>query len=71
MGAFYAFAGNDTSGVRLALKDVDGDGRADVITSSANSLNSQVRVFNFAPGQPGTGYSTPLGAGTVSGIYVG
>ena len=48
MGAFYAFAGNDTSGVRLALKDVDGDGRADVVASNGNRLNSQVRVFNFS-----------------------
>ena len=57
--------------MRLALKDVDGDGRADVVASSANSLNSQVRVFNFAPGRSGTGYSAPLGTTTVSGIYVG
>ena len=71
MGAFYAFAPNDAGGVRLALKDVDGDGRADVVASSGDSVNAQVRVFNFAPGRAGTGYSTPLGAGTVSGIYVG
>ena len=71
MGAFYAFAGNDTSGVRLALKDVDGDGRADVVASSGNSLNSQVRVFNFAPGRSGAVAATPLGVATVSGIYVG
>ncbi len=68
MGMFSPFGG-DTSGVRLALKDVDGDGRADVVASNGNKFNSLVSIFNFAPGRTGTGGATPLGSVTVNGVY--
>ena len=61
MAAVRAFSGADgstianffpyggfTGGVRVAVGDVNGDGKADIITAPASGIGTNVRVFNAA-----------------------
>jgi hypothetical protein len=47
VGGFFAYAGEYPGGVNVSAGDVDGDGRAEIITGSATSSN-HVRVFDAA-----------------------
>ena len=37
---FYAGDSNDRTGVRVSAKDIDSDGKADIITSSKSTMNT-------------------------------
>jgi hypothetical protein len=77
--ANFFVAGNeaDRGGVRVATKDADADGRADVVAGSGEGARSNVRVYpgqTFpAPGEPG-GFQDidPFGGQTLpGGVFVG
>ena len=74
------FVGGDTAsrgGVRLAVKDLDGDGRADLIAASGEGLPARVRVYlgrSFpAAGEPSVAQDfAPFGGATLDpGVFVG
>jgi uncharacterized protein YkwD len=47
--AFYAYSGT-TAGARVAMGDINGDGRADIITAPVFGIAPLVRVFSGATG---------------------
>lgn len=47
---FFAYDPGFTGGVRVATGDVNGDGKADVITSTGSGGGPQVKIFNGATG---------------------
>src|SRR6185312_356882 len=64
MAAFLALAPTDPSGARLAIRDVDGDGGANLVVVSSNPTNALSRVFTFPQVLAGGGdasFSYPLG----------
>ncbi len=75
------FVANDSltrGGVRLAVKDLDGDDRADLITSSGDNLPSHVRVYRGATIPQANGVEPPLlqefdpfGIVLANGVFVG
>ncbi|MFO0938680.1 MAG: FG-GAP-like repeat-containing protein [Gemmataceae bacterium] len=78
--ANYFVAGDTSSrgGVRLAVKDLDGDNKADLMASSGEGLESQVRVylgssFPAANGtEPGLSQSfDPYSRVVTNGVFVG
>ena len=46
IGGFMAYATTFRGGVNVAVGDVDGDGRADIITAPGNGLESMIKVFD-------------------------
>ena len=72
--SFFAFDGRFRDGVNVAAGDVDGDGRADIVTG-AGSTASHVKVFSGATGAelhsffafPGFGGGVTVAAGDVDG----
>ena len=73
------FAGNSSlrGGVHLAIGNVDGDGRADLITSSGDNETSAVRLYrattilaNAASPSPDQTFD-PFGAILANGVFVG
>ncbi|AMV30105.1 FG-GAP repeat protein [Gemmata sp. SH-PL17] len=75
VGSFYAFAPTDPSGARLALRDTDGDGRAELVAASANRNSSYARVFTFEQMQANGAnapFTAPFGTPiTYDGLYAG
>ena len=78
LGSFFADEGlqGDRSGVRIAVKDADNDGIADVVTGSAEGQPARIRIFSGASITAGT--PTVIqdlepfnGFPMESGIYVG
>jgi uncharacterized delta-60 repeat protein len=72
------FAGDDArrGGVRLALRDADGDGKAELVAGSGDGEPSRVRVYlagtllaNLAP-NPSQEFD-PFGAVLADGVFVG
>jgi hypothetical protein len=45
-GEFFAFDKKMTGGVSLAVGDLDGDGRAEIVTAPASGTSPEVRVFD-------------------------
>jgi hypothetical protein len=76
--ANFFVAGNeaDRGGVRLAVKDADGDARADLVAGSGEGSPSRVRVYlgkSIAPGGEPAGFQDldPFGATLPGGVFVG
>jgi hypothetical protein len=72
MASFYAFSPTDTSGARLAMVDLSGNGQDDLVATSENAQNSAARVFglaNFQTGNVNTPISYPIGTTTYAGLY--
>jgi len=66
----------DRGGVRLAVKDADGDAKADVVASSGEGSPARVRVYlgkNFTTnGEPATFQDLdPFGVALAGGVFVG
>ncbi len=75
---FFAFGENERGGVRPAIKDVDKDGKLDLLVASGERVPAALRVFTGAAsawtgGAPGVGtYSEPFGFSPLAdGVYVG
>ena len=74
---FVAGNASDRGGVRLAVKDADGDGRADLTVGSGEGSAARVRVYlgkNFAGvGEPGTFQDISVfgGGALAGGVFVG
>lgn len=73
---FFAGDPNTRGGIRLALRDVDGDAKADLVTGSGDGLRSEIRVYkgttllaNAAPTADQT--FDPFGAALPAGVFVG
>ena len=71
------FAGDTVlrGGVRLALRDADGDGKADLVTGSGDGEPSHVRVYRaatlLAGGTAPDQDLDPFGATLANGVFVG
>ncbi len=65
---FFAFDDTFRGGVRIGAGDVDGDGRAEIITAGGIGAGAEVRVF----GPDGRRVSTfsPVGADFTGGLFV-
>ncbi|MFT3879077.1 MAG: VCBS repeat-containing protein [Gemmatales bacterium] len=48
--SFNPYSTNVAGGVYVAVGDLDGDGKADIVTGAASNANGQVRVFSGATG---------------------
>ena len=48
--SFFAYDAGFTGGVRVAVGDVDGDGKADIVTGSGPGAGGHVKVFSGATG---------------------
>jgi VCBS repeat-containing protein len=48
--SFSAYTTNVSGGVFVAAGDLDGDGRAEIVTGAATNPNGQVRIFNGTTG---------------------
>jgi uncharacterized delta-60 repeat protein len=73
---FVAGDSADRGGVRVAAKDLDNDGKAEVITGSGEGLPSRVRVYpgaNVTPGGEPPGFQDldPFAATLAGGVFVG
>jgi hypothetical protein len=77
VGNFFAGDSSLRGGVRLAMRDIYGNGKSDLITSSGEGEPSQVRIY---PGTNSLAYATPTdgqtldpfgGATLADGVFVG
>jgi hypothetical protein len=73
--SFYAFTPADPSGARLAMRDMDGDGRTELVVASGNRNNAAARAFNFDQMMANGGGAPivyPLGGpNSIDGLYAG
>jgi hypothetical protein len=70
---FYALDANDRNGIRVAARDLDGDGKAELIVASGAIDNPSVRIIPLDQmNVPTTSLQNPFGdIDTIDGIYVG
>ena len=67
---FFAFDENDRSGLRVAGRDLDGDGRAELVVASGAKARPRVRVLSLGDlASPPT--FDPFGVAALDGVYVG
>jgi hypothetical protein len=73
---FFAFDVNDRTGLRLAARDLDNNGTAELVVTTGGTATGAVRVLNLADMQSGSGpqaaFQYPLGnPATADGLFVG
>jgi hypothetical protein len=73
---FFAGDSSQRGGVRLAMRDADGDGRADLVAGSGEGEPSRVRVFTADdlladPAPTADQELDPFGAVLADGVFVG
>jgi hypothetical protein len=73
MADFFALDANDRDGIRIATRDLDGDGKAELIVGSGNKASATVRVVPLSQmNVPTTSLQNPFGdPTTIDGVYVG
>jgi hypothetical protein len=70
---FFAFDSGHRSGVTVAVGDVNGDGKLDIITGSGPGDGSEIRIFDGTKlGQPDAHFASlfPYDAGYRGGVFV-
>ncbi|MFO0803368.1 MAG: VCBS repeat-containing protein [Gemmataceae bacterium] len=70
---FFAFDSGHRSGVTVAVGDVNGDGKLDIITGSGPGDGSEIRIFDGTKlGQPDAHFASlfPYEAGYRGGVFV-
>jgi hypothetical protein len=69
--SFFAYRSSFTGGVRVAAADVNGDGRADIITAAGAGGGPHVKAFNSSV-DGGTVFDfAPYDSSFLGGVYVG
>lgn len=70
---FFALDANDRRGIRIAARDLDGDGKAELIVASGDKENATVRLVPIDQmNVPTTSLQNPFAdPATVDGVYVG
>ncbi len=70
---FFALDADDRDGIRIATRDLDSDGRAELIVGSGNRTDARVRVIPFEQfNVPTTTLFNPFASPlTIDGVYVG
>jgi hypothetical protein len=70
---FFTWDSRDRKGLRVAAKDLNGDGRAELVAATADPNNAFVRVIPLAElGNPTGPLQNPLGSPlTLDGVYPG
>lgn len=73
MADFFALDPNDRHGIRIATRDLDGDGKAELIVGSGDAADATVRVIPLGQmSVPTTPLENPFGdPRTIDGVYVG
>ncbi|HJZ58790.1 MAG TPA: VCBS repeat-containing protein, partial [Gemmataceae bacterium] len=73
MADFFALDPNDRNGLRIAARDLNGDGKAELIIGGGDRANPVVRVFSWPNlGSPSTQYLDPFAdTPLIDGVYVG
>jgi streptogramin lyase len=71
LASFFAYPPGFTGGVRVAAADIDGDGRADVVTGPGPGGSPLVHVWSLAGGPPAARLSFfAYPAGFAGGVFV-
>ncbi|MBN9523374.1 VCBS repeat-containing protein [bacterium] len=70
---FFTWDSRDRKGLRVAARDLDGDGRAELVAATADPTNAFVRVIRLSEmGNPTSPLNNPLGSPlTIDGVYPG
>jgi hypothetical protein len=68
---FFAYELGFTGGVRVALADVDGDGRYEIITAPGPGRAAEVRAFDGITGQLVGSFTLDAYPGFLGGAFVG
>ena len=76
VGNFFAGDVNNRGGIRVAVKNLDNDGKADVVTGSGSGSGTRVTSYlgtNITPsgGTPASGLDFNAFAGFSGGVFVG
>jgi hypothetical protein len=71
---FFADDTANRGGIRVAVKDLDGDGKADLVTGAGTGAGSRVRGFTGAGltgGSPAVAFALDAFPGFTGGVFVG
>src|SRR5262249_57247349 len=55
LARFFAYTPTFLGGVNVAAGDLNGDGKAEIVTGAGPGGGPHVRIFSLAPGAPSTG----------------
>lgn len=71
MADFFALDPNDRNGIRLTARDLNGDGKAELIVAGGGTANPVVRVFSYPNFGAAATAGDPIAGATIDGLYVG
>src|SRR5262249_1199628 len=75
MADFFALDPADRTGLRITARDLNGDGKAELIAVNGDRANPMARVITLAdtppPPGPRTRSPAPVPGPTIAGVYVG